>query len=151
MAFLHNVDMAWDELLEAFARAQGDRVYFLDRMTGEIFFVPVVMEDEDFWRQVENNRERFLEIPRIDYGTERQIMSGFIGAIEDKGLKQLLDNSLEGKKPYGKLHEILSFFPEEEERLLEMKDEFLASRLKNWLEENNLFTVEMDAMLASRI
>ncbi|MEI6306181.1 MAG: UPF0158 family protein [Deltaproteobacteria bacterium] len=151
MAFVHNVDIVWDDLLDAFTREQGDRIYFLDRMTGEIFFVPSVMEDDDFWRHVESNRERFLEIPRIDYGTERQLMSGFIGAVEDKGLKLLLDNALVGKKPYGKLHEILSFFPEEEERLLEIKNEFFATRLKSWLEENNLFTLEMDAMLASRI
>jgi len=151
MAFMNNVDIVWDELLDAFTREQGDRVYFLDRMTGEIFFVPAVMEDEEFWRQVENNRERFLEIPRIDYGAKRQLISGFVGAIEDEELKMILDHALSGKKPYGKLHDILSFFPEEEERLLELKDEFCASRMKNWLEENNLFTFDMDAMLASRI
>lgn len=151
MAFVHNVEIVWDDLLDAFTSGQGDRVYFLDRMTGEIFFVPAALEDDEFWRQLERNRERFLEIPRFDYGVERQIMSGFIGAIEDKGLKRLLDGSLVGKKPYGKLNDILSFFPEENERLLEIKDEFLTSRVKHWLEENNLFTVEMEEMLVSRI
>ena len=151
MAFVHNVEIVWDDLVDAFNSGQGDRVYFLDRMTGEIFFVPSALEDEEFWRQLENNRDRFLEIPRFDYGVERQIMSGFIGAIEDTGLKRLLDGSLVGKKPYGKLNDILSFFPEENERLLEIKDEFLTSRVKHWLEENNLFTVEMEEMLVSRI
>jgi Uncharacterised protein family (UPF0158) len=151
MAFVHNVEIVWDDLLDAFTSGQGDKVYFLDRMTGEIFFVPSTLEDEEFWRQLEHNRERFLEIPRFDYGVERQIMSGFIGAIEDTGLKRLLDGSLVGKKPYGKLNDILSFFPEENERLLEIKDEFLTSRVKHWLEENNLFTGEMEEMLVSRI
>jgi hypothetical protein len=151
MAFVHNVDIVWEELLDAFTREGEDRVYFLDRMTGEIFFVPVALDDDNFWRQVENNRERFLEIPRNDYGSERYLISGFIGAIEDEELKRLLNNTLEGKKPFGKLHEILSFFPEEEDRLMEIKDEFFAIRLKNWLEENNLYTLEMDAMPASRI
>jgi hypothetical protein len=151
MAFVHNVEIVWDDLLDAFTSGQGDRVYFLDRMTGEIFFVPSALDDEEFWRQLEHNQERFLEIPRFDYGIERQMMSGFIGAIEDTGLKRLLDGSLVGKKPYGKLNDILSFFPEEQERLLEIKDEFLASRVKHWLEENNLFTVEMEAMLVSSI
>ena len=103
---------------------QGDRVYFLDRFTGEIFFVPSALEDEDFWRQIETNQERFLEIPRFDYSIERQIMSGFIGSIEDMELKNLLSGSLAGRKPYGNINDILSFFPDEQERLLEMKDEF---------------------------
>ncbi|MBI2353677.1 MAG: hypothetical protein HYV06_01390 [Deltaproteobacteria bacterium] len=151
MGFVNNVEIVWDELLDAFTSGRGDRVYFLDRMTGEIFFVSSSLEDEEFWRQMETSRERFLEIPRFDYGIERQIMSGFIGAIQDSGLKRLLDGSLAGRKPYGNMDDILSFFPEEQERLLEMKDEFFTSRVKNWLEENNLFTVEMEIMPAPRL
>lgn len=151
MSLMKNVEIVWDDLLDAFSSGKGDRVYFLDRMTGEIFFVPSSLEDEDFWRQVENNRDRFLEIPRFDYGTERQIMSGFIGAIEDTGLKRLLDGSLAGKKLCGDLNDILSFFPEEQERMQEMKDDFFTTRVKHWLEENNLFTVEMEANQAPHI
>lgn len=151
MALVQNVEIVWDDLLDAFTSGKGDRVYFLDRMTGEIFFVPSSLEDEEFWRQMENNRERFLEIPGFDYGIERQIMTGFIGAIEDTGLKRLLDGSLAGKKLYGDLNDILSFFPEEQERLLEMKDQFFTTRVKHWLEENNLFTVEMEALIAPNI
>lgn len=151
MALVQNVKIVWDELLDAFSSGQGDRVYFLDRQTGEIFFVPSALEDEEFWRQMEANQERFLEIPRFDQSVERQIMSGFIGAIEDEELKRLLDGSLTGHKPYGKINDILSFFPEENERLLEIKDDFLASRVKFWLEEHNLFTVESVSMFAPHI
>jgi hypothetical protein len=151
MAIVQNVEIVWDDLLDAFSSGKGDRIYFLDKLTGEIFFVPSSLDDEEFWRQVDNNRERFLEIPRFDYGSERQLMSGFIGAIEDKGLKRMLDGSLAGKKPYGDLNDILSFFPEEQERLLEIKDEFFATRVKLWLEENNLFTVEMEGAMAPNI
>lgn len=151
MALVQNVEIVWDDLLDAFTSGKVDRVYFLDRLTGEIFFVPSSLEDEEFWHQVENNRERFLEIPRFDYGVERQIMTGFIGAIEDTGLKRLLDGSLAGKKLYGDLNDILSFFPEEQERLTEMKDQFFTTRVKHWLEENNLFTVEMEGLIAQNI
>lgn len=151
MAIIHNVEIVWDELMDAFASGQNDRVYFLDRYTGEVFFVPTSLEDEDVWRQMDTGRERFLEIPRFDYGVERQFMSGFIGAIQDTGLRNILDGSLAGRKPYGNINEILAFFPEEEERLTAMKDDFFASRVKNWLEENNLFTVDSEAMLSSRM
>lgn len=151
MAIIHNVEIVWDELMDAFASGQNDRVYFLDRYTGEVFFVPTSLEDEDVWRQMDTGRDRFLEIPRFDYGVERQFMSGFIGAIQDTGLRNILDGSLAGRKPYGNINEILAFFPEEEERLTAMKDDFFASRVKNWLEENNLFTVDSEAMLSSRM
>jgi len=151
MAFVHNVEIVWDELIDAFSSGQGNRVYFLDNQTGEIFFVPTTLEDEEFWRQMESNRERYLEIPRFDYGVERQIMTGFIGVIEDSGLKSLLGGSLNGKKPYGNINEILSFFPDELERLREIRDEFLTSRVKQWLEINNLFTIETVSMHAMSI
>ncbi|GFE60091.1 UPF0158 family protein [Geobacter sp. AOG2] len=151
MAIVHNVEIVWDELMDAFTSGQSDRVYFLDRYTGEIFFVPATLEDDEVWRQMDTGRDRFLEIPRFDYGVERQFMSGFIGAIQDSGLRSILDGSLAGKKPYGNINEILPFFPDEEERLTAMKDDFFASRVKNWLEENNLFTVDTEAMLSSRM
>lgn len=147
MAVIHNVEIVWGELMDAFSSAQGDRVYFLDRFTGEVFFVPATIEDDDFWRQMETNQERFLEIPRYDYGVERSIMNDFIGSIEDAELQILLKNSLAGRKPYGNINDILCFYPDEHEKFQEMKDEFFSSRVKNWLEEHDLFTIETKAML----
>lgn len=142
MPAVHNVEISWEDLLAAFTNGEMDRVYFLDRFTGEIFFISSSDEGHDFQQQMDKNRGRFLEIPPFDYGIERQIMSGFVASIEDAYLKNLLSSSLAGKKPYGKTEDILSFFPQEEERLLFLKDQFLSSRLKVWLEENNLFTVD---------
>ena len=137
--------------MDAFASEKSDRVYFLDRFTGEIFFVPAAMENDDFWRQMETHQERFLEIPRFDYGIERQLLFDFIGSIEDPGLQALLKNALAGKKPYGNFNDILSFYPDENIKLLEMKDEFFTSRVKHWLEEHDLFTLETHALLTVQI
>ena len=151
MGFVHNVEIAWNELMDAFTSETDDRVYFLDRFTGEIFFVPAALEDEDFWRQMESNQERFLEIPRFDYSNDRKIMSGFIDSVKDVELKTLLSGALAGRKPYGNINDILDFFPDEQEKLLEMKDTFVTSRVKIWLEEHNLFTAETDAKFSPRI
>jgi len=151
MGFVHNVEISWNELMDAFASGTGERVYFLDRFTGEIFFVPSALEDEDFWKQVETNHDRFLEIPRLDYSNERKIMSGFLDVVKDGELKKLLNGAMTGTKPYGNINDILDFFPEEQDRLMEMKDEFVTSRVKCWLEEHNLFTVETDALFSPRI
>jgi len=151
MGFVHNVEISWNELMDAFTRETGDRIYFLDRFTGEIFFVPAALEDEDFWRQMETNQERFLEIPSFDYSNERKIMSGFIDSLKDVDLKKLLSGALAGRKPFGNINDILDFFPDEQDKLLEMKDTFVTSRVKSWLEEHNLFTVETDANFSPRI
>jgi hypothetical protein len=151
MSIVHDVEIIWDDLLDAFSGGRGDRIYFLDRQSGEIFFVPSAFEDDDFWRQIEINQDRFLEIPSFDYSVERKIMSGFINAIGDPDLKRLLDGSLNSNMLHGNIDDILSFFPGEQVRLQEIKDEFLTSRVKHWLEENNLFTGETEALLASRI
>lgn len=151
MAIVHNVEIVWDELMDAFTSGQSDRVYFLDRYTGEVFFIPSAQENDELWRQMETGKDRFLEIPRLDYGIERQLLSGFVNAVQEKEVKGLLSGLLAGRGPYGKVNDILSFFPDEEERLMAMKDEFLAKRVNTWLEENNLFTVEPEAMLSSRM
>jgi len=142
MGFIHNVEISWDELLNAFTSGPEEHVYFLDKMTGEIFFVCAALEDDDFWRHIETNQERFLEIPHFDLRGEKQIMSNFISMIKDSDLKTLLDVFQSGQKPLGDLDDILEFFPEDQVKLTELKDDFLSRRMKTWLEEHNLFTVE---------
>lgn len=149
MGFVHNVEISWDDLLNAFSNGTGDHVYFLDKMTGEIFFVSASLEDDFFWQKIEANQERFLEIPHLDPSGEKQIMSDFKASIKDADLKRLLDGFKTTRKPFGKLGEILEFFPEDQERFSELRDAFLGRRMKNWLEEHNLFTIEASSLAAA--
>ena len=142
MATIHSVEISWEDLLGAFTSGQPDKTYFLDRLTGEIFFVPSSSDSSEVRQQLSSNGERFLEIPPFDYRSERQIVTEFVAQIADSGLRKLLRNSLAGRKPYGKIEDILSFYPEEEDRFALLKDQFLSNRLKNWMEENNLFTAD---------
>lgn len=149
MAFIHNVEISWNDLMDAFASATSDRIYFLDRFTGEVICVPAAMDDEELWRQIEHNHERFLEIPRLDFSSEKKIFASFITTIEDPELRTLLDLVKAGKKPYGTVSDVLSFFPDEQEKMFEIKDDFVTVKVKNWLEEHNLFTMGNDALMSS--
>lgn len=142
MATIHSVEISWEDLLGAFTSGQPDKAYYLDRLTGEIFFVPSTTDNNEVQQQLHNNGERFLEIPPFDYRSERQILTEFVEQIADLELRNLFIGSLSGKKPYGKIEDILSFYPNEEERFTLLKDQFLSNRLKNWMEENNLFTAD---------
>lgn len=142
MATIHSVEISWEDLLGAFTSGQPDKAYYLDRLTGEIFSVSSTADNNEVRQQLQNNVERFLEIPPFDYRSERQILTEFVEQISEPELRDLLGSSLAGRKPYGKIEDILSFYPHEEERFALLKDQFLSNRLKNWLEENNLFTAD---------
>lgn len=142
MATIHSVEISWEDLLGAFTSGQPDKTYYLDRLTGEIFFVPSTSDNNEVLHQLRNNGDRFLEIPPFDYRSERQIAAEYIALTTDPELKNLLQSSFAGRKPYGKIEDILAFYPHEEERFVFLKDQFLSNRLKHWMEENNLFTAD---------
>jgi len=140
MNMMRSVEIVWDDLLDAFANTDPDIVYFLDKNTGEIFFVPVDYEDDSFWEELENNEEQFLEMPGFDFEKERLLIHEFIKSVENGKLRHLLEKAFVGKRPYGRLEEILAFYPEEMERLVLQKEQYTNERVRNWLEENDIFT-----------
>lgn len=139
MGVMRDVEIVWDDLLDAFANTDEELVYFLDRETGEVFFVPVDYEDDAFWEEVEDDEERYLPIPGFDYDQERLLLHEFIKGIANPPLKELLERAFIGKRPYGKLEEILSFYPEEMEQLQAIKEEQTTDRIRHWLEEHDIF------------
>jgi hypothetical protein len=142
MGFMRDVEIIWDDLLDAFQNDDCDTVFFLDRETGEIFSVPIDYEDDDFWDELELNGDRYLRIPGFDYEQERLLLIDFMKGVANQPLRNLLERSLTGKYSYGRLDEILSFYPEEQERLLVLKEEFISKRIHNWLEVNDIFLRE---------
>jgi hypothetical protein len=142
MGFMRDVEIIWEDLLDAFQNEDLETIYLLDRDTGEIFSVPVDYEDDDFWEELELNGDRYLRIPDFDYEQERFLLNEFIKGVVNEPLKNLLERSQLGKYPYGRLDDILSFYPEEQDRLLALKEEFLAERIRHWLEVNDIFLSE---------
>lgn len=139
MGFMRDVEILWDDLLEAFDNPDTEEFFFLDRETGEIFAIPTDYDDEEFWAEIEAQSERYLRIPGFDYEQERLLIYEFIKSLDNDGLKQVLERAYEGKKPFGRLDEILSFYPEEFERYLSLKESIISDRIRRWLEEHDLF------------
>jgi hypothetical protein len=134
------VGIVWDDLLDAFENTDPDIVYYLDKDSGEIFFVPVDYEDDFFWEEVKNNDEQFLEMPGFDFERERILVHEFIKGLDNAKLKALLQRAFVGKRPYGRLDEILAFYPEEMESLSNLREQFTNERVRSWLEEHDIFT-----------
>lgn len=135
-----NVAIMWDDLIGAFSNMEESRLYFLDRLTGEIFSVRAD-SGEQVMQHMEQDNGRFIEIPPIDRASEKEFISGFIEKQEDIELKELLEHAVSCRPPYAKPSDIISFFPDEEAKMAEMRDTFLSERVKNWLEENNLLSI----------
>jgi hypothetical protein len=136
------VEIVWDDLLDAFENTDPDLVYFLDKISGEIFSVPVDYEDDSFWEEMESNDEQFIEMPAFNYEKERLLIHDFIKGVNNAKLRHLLEKAFVGKRPYGRLDEILAFYPEELERLIALKEQYVSERVRSWLEENDIFTYE---------
>jgi len=134
------MEVVWDELIDAFLNDDPQIVYFLDRATGEVFFVPDDYEDEAFWQQINSNADQFLLVPGFDYDQERLLLHEFIKSLPDKSLKSVLERTFAGKNSYGKVEEILSFYPDELETYFALKDEMINNKIRSWLEEHDIYS-----------
>jgi uncharacterized protein UPF0158 len=139
MGVMRDVEIVWDDLLDAFENSDPDLIYILDRLTGEVFFVPADYEDDSFWQEIEDNGEQYLLIPGFDYEQERLLIHEFIKKLTNDKLRQVMERIFVGRSPYGRLEEILSFYPDELEALLAMKEEMVAVRIRAWLEEHDIY------------
>lgn len=145
MGELRDVEIVWDELLDAFENTDPDLVYILDRLSGEIYLVPSDYDDDQFWQDVESSGEQYLQIPGYDYSQERLLLHEFIQQVENPHLREMLGRAYGGRLPYGKIEEILSFYPEEMDELDSLRESQLVQRVKQWLEEHDLFSpIDLD-------
>ncbi len=140
MEEMREVEIIWEDLVDAFENTDPDLVYFLDRETGEVFSVPVDYEDESFWEEIREHGDHFLEIPGFNYEQERYLLHTFIKGVENAMLRDILERSFVGKRPFGRLEDILAFYPDEMERLQALKEELTNDRVRRWLEEHDIFS-----------
>jgi hypothetical protein len=139
---MRNLEIIWDDLMEAFENPDPELAYFLDRETGEVFSVPADYDDDLFWEEMEAQESRYLIIPSFDYAQERQMVHAFIQGVENDGLKAMLVRAFVGKHSHGRLSEILSFYPEEQERFDAVREELFTGRAGQWLEEHDIYPPE---------
>ena len=139
MGVAHEVEIIWDELIDAFLNEDPELVFFLDRETGEIFSVPDDYDDKAFWQEIETSSGKYVQIPGADYEQERVFLHEFIKNLHGGSLKALLERTFAGKSSYGKVEEILSFYPDELEAYFALKDEMIHNRIRSWLEEHDIY------------
>jgi hypothetical protein len=89
--------------------------------------------------QIENDeRGRYLSIPRADSPDDYEAMEDFIDTITDLNLRQKLATSIQGKGAFRRFRDVLVRNPEVEARWYTFKDERLRQRAIEWLAEEGI-------------
>ena len=82
--------------------------YYFDTQSGEVVFLSEGLEDTDKRRQIVlNNSERFVDIEPMDSRTGFAIMEQFIARLPSTPLREKLQWSLEGPKPFRRFRDTL--------------------------------------------
>lgn len=123
----------------AFENHSFDTQYYLDIETGDIITKSdEVFEEEIDEEEIENNPERFYYIESIESRRSFKIMEDFIYTIDDKKIKDDLNDSINRKKPFRSFKDRLYNYPEIQERWYKFYEEELEKIMIEWLQDNNI-------------
>ena len=127
-----------DEICEAMENSSYENDYFLDLVTGEVLFVSEYLDDEEkseLKDRIEEDVDRYEQIPKAESHEGYQDMVDFIATVEDKHLVELLEVAVSGKGAFRRFKDVLLNYPEERDRWFQYKDDRMEERALEWLED----------------
>ena len=126
-----------DELCSAMDDSSYEHDYYLDLETGEILFISDYMdnaENDNLRDRIDEDTERYEQIPKAESHEGYEDMEDFIATVEDERLVELLEVAIEGKGAFRRFKNVLARYPEEGERWFRFKDDKIKERALEWLE-----------------
>lgn len=127
-----------DELCQAMEDNSHENEYYLDLETGEILFLSDYIDDEEAERVrdgLEDNPDRYEQVPSVDSRKGYEDMEDFIATVEDEHLTELLEVAIDGRGAFRRFKDVLLNYPEERERWFQFKDERMRERALEWLDK----------------
>jgi hypothetical protein len=112
--------------------------YYLDLTTGEILFLSEYMDDEETGKlreQIDEEPDRYEQIPRAESHEGYEDMEGFIATVKDEHLAELLEAAINDRGAFRRFKDVLLRYPEERERWFRFKDERIEERAREWLDD----------------
>lgn len=124
-------------LLIAFEDEVEENKYYLDKETGSVQLVCRDLLDlDDLTNEIENDRERYLYIPKPDPRQLKEDLTDFADLVDDLHLKELLKVALEGPNALFAFKKILSGRAEELKEWEAFRAEQVNRRIEQWLDAN---------------
>ena len=133
------------ELCDAMENSSFENEYFLDIETGEILFISEYMDDEETEKlkdKIEEEFERYEQIPKAESHDGYRDMEDFIATMENKHLTELLEVAINGKGAFRRFKDVLLNYPKERERWFKFKDDRMEERALEWLDDIDVTLAE---------
>ena len=138
-----NIDLG--ELCDAMENSSFENEYFLDLETGDILFISEYMDDvetEKLKDKIEEEFERYEQIPNAESHDGYRDMEDFIATMENEHLAELLEVAINGKGAFRRFKDVLLNYPEERERWFKFKDDRMEERALEWLDDIDVTLAE---------
>ncbi len=136
-------------LMEAFAKADDERDFYLNRNEGFLIYVDLDKTQEELdalFQEVESNSERYCQIPKLTFYETKKIMEGFVNEkVYDIDTKEKLLDIIQSKDARENFLEFIYDHHSELEKWQTYYQERSRIRIIEWLRANNFqFVFEED-------
>ena len=133
------VTMAW--IINAFENSSQHSEFYIDLQTGDVkFFSPLDFpEHAEVMKKLDQQAERYVRLPKIDRDFSLQVKKDYIATLENKNLKNQLNNELEIDMRYRR---ILMDYEDERRQWYNFQNEKYGDFLKQWFKGKDIELVE---------
>lgn len=138
-----------NRLIEAFAKSDDERDFYLDRFEGFIIYVDLDKPDEELLaveKEIEKHQERYCLIPKLTLYETKKIMEGFVNEkVYDIDTKEKLLDIIQSKEARENFLDFIYDHHSELEKWQTYYQERSRIRIIEWLRNNNFhFVFEED-------
>ncbi len=148
--------LRFHRLIDAFAKSDDERDFYLDKIEGFIVFADLDKNFEDFdllEKEVKENKSRYFLIPKMTFYETKKFMEGFINEkIYDIDTKEKLIDIIQSKEARENFLEFIYDHLTELEKWQQYYHERSRIRVIEWLRNQGiLFVFEEDLTLAKNV
>lgn len=143
-------------LMDAFAKSDDERDFYLDRMEGFIIYVDLNKtqpELDALEKELSSHRDRYCLLPKLTFYETKKIMEGFVNEkVYDIDTKEKLLDIIQSKEARDNFLEFIYDHHSELEKWQQYYQERSRIRIIEWLRNNNFqFVFEEDLDLPKNI
>lgn len=143
-------------LMEAFAKSDDERDFYIDRLEGFIIYVDLDKPETELSSlnvELTTNADRYCSIPKLSFYETKKIMEGFVNEkVYDIDTKEKLQDIIQSKEARENFLETIYDLHSEQEKWHQFYQERSRIRIIEWLRQNHFhFVFEEDLDLPKNI
>ncbi|CAF23165.1 UPF0158 family protein [Candidatus Protochlamydia amoebophila] len=143
-------------LMEAFAKSDDERDFFIDRLEGFLIYVDLDKPQNELdalQKELAENSDRYCQIPKLSFYETKKIMEGFVNEkVYDIDTKEKLLDIIQSKEARENFLEFIYDHHSEQEKWQQFYQERSRIRIIEWLRLNHFhFVFEEDLDLPRQL